>query len=215
MGGIASRLGAERRGPGHEGLGAWPQLLAVVALASVLSGCLGDSTLEPLPPGPPVDCRAIPVVTCQQIVNDARTNADPGTAPVQIRAVCTTTCIPQSGDVKVDVLYSNGRRESYGMNWSGAAAPGGGQVPGPEATLPVPPTCQGVPVEHCRQQALAIVADGPASIGGGGQAITSILVRCTVDPCTRERGGGETTVTYADGSTSGSSWSYEGVAPGG
>ena len=119
IGGIPARLGA------------------LAAVAALVAGCLGDDSLEPLPPGPPVDCRAIPAVTCQQIVDDARRNADPGTAPVRIRAVCTTMCTPRSGDVQVDVRYSDGRRQSYGMSWTGAE-PGAGQAPAPAPSAPPP-----------------------------------------------------------------------------
>jgi hypothetical protein len=38
--------------------------------------------------------------------------------------------------------------------------------------------------------------------------VTGILVRCGPGPCTVELGGGETIVTYEDGSSKSTTWNY-------
>lgn len=175
----------------------------LLAVALLVAGCRGlTATAAPVLMGPPVECVGIPAQTCQQIVADARGNAEPGTVPVRIRAVCTALpCTPQRGDVSVEVVYSNGRTDTYGMGWSSAPEP----VPpiGP-AELPVEPVCQGVPQGPCRDRALETVGADP-----NRAAIRGILVRCTAASCTDASGTGQTIVTYGDGGTSTSDWGYE------
>ncbi len=114
-------------------------LAAIIGAALLAAGCLDGTptaaTFGPIDQAqPPIECVAIPARTCQEIVTDARRNADPGTVPVRIRATCTRRpCTLQQGDVSVEVLYSNGRRDSFVMGWAGT---GPGDVQGPG--LPVP-----------------------------------------------------------------------------
>lgn len=182
----------------------------VVALAIVVlaTGCGGPaSTRTPVDFVPPVECIGIPAETCQQIVRDARANADPGTFPVRIRAVCSQVpCTPQRGDVSVDIEYSNGRRDSYGMGWAGGI--GADPEPPPEAVvLPVEPTCLGVPPGPCRERALETVG-----ANGDTADIVAIVVRCTPNAttraCTELAGAGQTVLTFADGSTQTADWGY-------
>ena len=180
MTGRASR----RSGPGRRTIVLLTALIAVLLLA----GCAGGTpTAPPADPGQPlVDCQGVPARTCQEIVNDARTNAAPGSFPIRIRAVCTKPpCTPQQGDVSVDIQYSNGRTDSYGMGWSGPM-PGDVPVqpePAGEPSLPVEPICVGVPATPCADMALGMVGSDPQ-----GRAIESITVRCTVPPCTEATG---------------------------
>jgi hypothetical protein len=182
----------------------------LIALSVLVSACLGESATLP-PPAPPVACIGIPPQTCQQIVNDARANADPGTIPLQIRAVCTGSCTPASGDVQVDVIYSNNRRDSYGMGWSGAVDPAPGGPAPAEPSLPVEPTCTGVPAAACLEQAMAALRGDPPV--DGAPPIVRIDVRCARSPCTETAGIGDTLITFADGTTSGSRWDYSGSTP--
>jgi hypothetical protein len=183
--------------------------VAILASAFVLVGCIaGAPTPVPVVPGQPfVDCQGVPAATCQTIVDDVRRNADPGSVPVRIKAVCTSPpCTPQGGNVQVEVLYSNGRPDSYGMGW-GAAPAEPAQTPPPEPSLPVLPACLGVPAGPCRNAAVNMVANA------GGRLIRTIVVRCTTAVCTDAKGEGATTVTFGDGTTETSNWSYENGTP--
>jgi hypothetical protein len=178
-------------------------VLGVVVL--LFAGC-GDgwSSAPPLDALPPVECVGIPAATCQTIVADARRNAEPGTVPIRIRAVCATPpCTIQQGDVNVEVRYSNGRADQYSMGWAG---PGAGQPPVP-VVPPVEPTCQGVPIETCRDMAISAVTGVT-----GGPAVTAILVRCSAT-CTSLQGDGETILTFADGTTTTATWGYSNSEP--
>ena len=184
-------------------------VLVLIALSATVAGCLGESATLP-PPAPPVSCVGIAAQTCQQIVNDARTNADPGTIPLQIRAVCTGRCTPAAGDVQVDVIYSNNRRDSYSLGWSGAVEPAPGGPARAEPSLPADTSCVGVAATACHDQAVSAMF-GAATTGGA--AVARIAVRCAISTCSETAGQGTTVVTYADGTTTTSSWEYAGSAP--
>lgn len=98
------------------------QASVLVLVTLVAAGCGGPSpTPTPVRMVPPIECIGVPATTCQELVVQARQNARPGTFPLHIRAVCTREqCTLQEGDVSVDVLYSDGSTESFGMGWSGA-----------------------------------------------------------------------------------------------
>ncbi|CAN5607722.1 hypothetical protein BH20CHL7_BH20CHL7_13180 [soil metagenome] len=151
----------------------------------------------------PVECVGIPEATCREVVAGARGNAAPGTFPVSIRAVCAQPeCTAASGDVQVDVQYSDGRRETYNMGWAGPAMPGDGPDV-PEPGLTVEPICQGVPAVQCREMALGATGGGP-----DGLRLLSIVVVCTRPPCTATSGDGDSIATYEDGTRLTSGWSY-------
>ena len=178
---------------------------AAFLLVAVLAAGCGGEAASPTPVEfiPPVECIGIPAGTCQQIVTDARRNAQPGTFPVHIRAVCAQPpCTIQQGDVSVDIQYSDGRRDSYGMGWSG---PGVEEPPPAQVELPVEPVCQGVPAGPCRDRAVEFVASSEDV-----RDIRSIVVRCTAASCTDVQGEGETLITFADGDVLTSSWGYAG-----
>jgi hypothetical protein len=186
---------------------------SLVLLAVSLAAC-DLATASAVPAGPPVDCRGIPVGTCQGIVADARTNAGPGAVPVNIRAVCLdAACTNASGNVQVDILYSTGRRDSYTMGWAGPA-PGMPEGPGVVLELPVAPVCQGIAPEPCLERARESLPVDEAGALSGGQ-IVRIVVRCTASSCTDARGDGDTVITFADGTTTTASWSYVNAAGGG
>lgn len=176
-----------------------------VALAAVLAlaGCGGVAeTPRPVDVGPPIECTRIPAQTCQEIVANARREADPGTVPVRIRAMCTrAVCTPQGGDVSVEILYSNGRTDQYGMGWAGAVGVDPGP-PQPVEPLPVQPICQGIAPDPCRERAIEAWSEHV-----GRRDVRGITVRCAA-VCTPEHGTGTTFVTFADGTTTTADWGY-------
>lgn len=175
-------------------------LSAAVALIVTACGVVGTGGLEPLPPGPPLECVGVPAMTCQQANQDARNNAAPGVVPVRVRVVCTSaTCTPEAGEVQVDIGYSDGRRDGYAMSWASA---GEAPVSDPDE-LPVE-VCQGVPEAPCQDAAQGAVARF------GGQKVASIVVTCTVRECTDAAGETSTTVTFADGTSETQSSGYLG-----
>lgn len=106
--------------------------------------------------------------------------------------------------------YSDGHEDHYEMGWSGAVdGPGQPGGPAPIASLPVEPTCQGVPAQACWQQAFVGLPNG--GLAPEQVAVGSIVVRCLKDPCTDAAGDGDTTITFVDGTTSSGSWSYAGA----
>jgi hypothetical protein len=95
-----------------------------LGLALLVAACIGEEPVatDPGPGQQPAGCIGIPSQTCAEIIADAKRNGDPGTVPVEIRAVCRhAVCTIQDGDAQVDIVYSNGRRDSFVMGW--AAAP--------------------------------------------------------------------------------------------
>lgn len=184
------------------------RILAVAAVAFVVLACGSSIGSTVIPDQPLVECVGVPPETCRQSLADARRNAAPGTVVVQIRVVCTKLpCTLQNGEAKVDVLYSNGRTESFGTGWA-AAAPMPAGPPQPAPALPVEPTCLGVPVVgdagNCHDFATSAM-DGVLD----GREVVSIVVRCKPDPCTPTNGAGKTILTFADGTTHTSEWSYQ------
>jgi hypothetical protein len=175
-----------------------------MAVSLAACGMIVGGGLEPLPPGPPLECIGVPAATCQQAQQDARNNAAPGVVPVRVRVVCTSaTCTPETGEVQVDVGYSDGRRDGYEMSWASA-----GEAPvGEPLELPVEPVCQGVPAVPCGDAALS--AFGSVL----GQEVASIVVTCAAAPCTDASGETSTTVTFADGTEETQSSSYLGATP--
>jgi hypothetical protein len=99
------------------------RFITVLAWALMVAGCMPFApTPVPIIPGEPIlDCRGIQAVTCQEVVADARLNAEPGEVPVRIQVVCSRLpCTPDSGEADVAVQYSSGRTSTYQMGWSNA-----------------------------------------------------------------------------------------------
>jgi hypothetical protein len=113
----------------------------------------------------------------------------------------------------VVTLTDGSQLRSSTLSWSDPGAGSGGgtsgtaqPVPAPiePPALPVEPICQGVPLSMCRT--MAETAFGELS----AETVVGILVRCTAPPCTEKHGTGDTTVSYADGTTRSSAWEYAG-----
>ena len=111
-------------------------LAAIVVLFALIgAGCALIPTQDsaPVPPGPlgpivpavgggpPIECRGVPLEQCRSFGNSG--DAD----TVRYIITCTTVCTPEKGDVRIDILGSDGTTRSNG---NGAYASGGG-VPGP------------------------------------------------------------------------------------
>jgi hypothetical protein len=179
----------------------------LLGLALIVGGCLEaePARTDDAPVGQPVECIGIPAQTCTEIVTDARRNAEPGTFPIRIRAACSRpVCTIRDGQAQVDVDYTNGRHDSFGIGWAGAAPAGG---PGRPPGLAIEPICQGVPRGPCRG-AVVDIDDG------SGRAVRAVIVRCTAATgCSDTKGEGDILITFEDGTTATTSWGYEGASP--
>jgi hypothetical protein len=177
--------------------------IAVLAWSFVVAACMpfAPTPVPIIPEEPILDCRGVLAVTCQEVVADARLNAEPGEVPVRVQVVCSARpCTLASGEADVAVQYSSGRTSTYQMGWSNAE---------PQAAPPPPipaPTCEGLPAQPCAEWA----ASAAMSVSDASQ-IASIVVRCRPGPCDDTRGEGETVVTLLDGTTTTSGWSYSGT----
>jgi len=189
-------------------------ILACLAVAFVLGAC--DVIAPPVPPpaagGPPLVCQGVPAQICQQGLDDARNNADPGIPVVQVRIVCTSPpCTVQNGATQVDVLYANGRRDSFGSAWesAGEAAPAPApDSPEPVPSLPVEPTCQGILERRCHDLARDAIIDLVDST-----VVAAIAIRCEPGPCDPDNGAGTTTVTFQDGTITTWEFNYGSAQP--
>lgn len=173
----------------------------LVCFAVLVGGCSlpGPTPIVNPPAQPLVDCAGVAPDVCQQAVRDAGLNAPAGAVVVRIRVRCTAqVCLPASGQTEVAVQYSDGSTTTFESAWEQAVP--GGQAP---PVLALTPTCVGVPLERCHETALGAVPAGEAR-----PPVVSIVVTCTKPPCTEAAGDGDMVVTYADRSTSASSWSY-------
>jgi hypothetical protein len=120
--------------------------LVLFALAWLIAACVGPpATPTPVKMIAPVECIGVPAQTCQEIVTDARRNAQPGVFLVHVRAVCTRqpACTLAEGEVTIDAQYTDGSTQSSGMGWSGAIDPA--LPPPPEPTIVAPPPESAVP----------------------------------------------------------------------
>jgi hypothetical protein len=177
--------------------------VALLVVVWSVAGCGGaapaDSSATPR-----IDCTGLPAARCDEAVASVARSL-PNEHPSRIEVRCISDpCTAASGAMDTTVTLADGRQlHANPLTWSDPSATGGGLVPPApgDPSLPVQPTCQGIPLTNCRQ-----VAGGSFQSGHG--AIVSILVRCTKNPCTAASGEGDTLVTYADGTQSTSGWGY-------
>jgi hypothetical protein len=184
--------------------------IILIALGALVSGCFGGESATPAPVvlAPMIECVGIPERTCQEIVTEARRNAEPGSVPLSIRATCSIpACTLLNGDVAIEVDYSNGNTMAWGTGWSGAEEPGVAPDPG-APIVPGEPVCLGVPALTCRD-----LAESSTSADPQGREIASITVRCRAVPCTTTTGSGDTLVVFTDGTSTITEWAYESPVP--
>ena len=113
---------------------------AIVGVALLVTACgltpvanrppVPAGPLGPIVPGPagaaPVECRGVPIEQCTGFANAGEADV------VRYIITCTSVCTPQQGDVRIDILGSNGIVRSAGDgNYASApaAAPAAPEVP--------------------------------------------------------------------------------------
>ena len=117
-------------------------LAAAVALAAGGCGLVPVQNGPPVPPGPlgpivqsddggtQVECRGVPIEQCRGFANAGEADV------VRYIVTCTSVCTPQKGDVRIDILGSNGAtRSAGGGSYSSADA-----VPAPAPAASEPAT---------------------------------------------------------------------------
>lgn len=185
--------------------------LAIVAIAIVVA--CGSPIAAP-GASPRITCVGVPAAKCDEAVAEVARSL-PHTAPAAIDVSCVSgTCTPENGTMDTVVTLADGSQlRSNPLSWSEPGVGTGGGVPAtepprpappPEPAVPVQPACQGVPASMCATMAETAFGELPT------EAVVAIVVRCTTLPCTDKAGTGDTTVTYADGSTRVSNWEYAG-----
>jgi hypothetical protein len=184
--------------------------IILIALGMLVGGCFGGGSATPAPVvlAPMIECVGIPERTCQEIVTEARRNAEPGSVPLSIKAACSSPqCTIQNGEVDIEVAYSNGVTSAWGMGWAGAEEPGVAPDPG-APIVPGEPVCLGVPALTCRE-----LAESSSGADPQGREVASITVRCRAVPCTTTTGSGDTLIEFVDGTSVVTEWSYENATP--
>jgi hypothetical protein len=123
---------------------------------------------------------------------------------VEIQVTClVAVCSPTDGQLRIDVLLADGRRESSGYAY-GSAQPA--PVPVEPPVLTVVPICLGVPFPTCKEMAESAVGSViPADLR---PPVARITVRCK-GVCTPTKGEGETRIDFVDGTNMVSGWGYE------
>jgi hypothetical protein len=196
-----------RRVPARRGRTAG-RLLAVLIVAVLAAACgepPAEATLDPSlgPAAPQVTCLGVPASKCAEFAKQA--TADGGTVPlVAIRIVCSAApCFEQSGQVAIDIVYADGRRDSTGTAWDTVRGTG---APPPQTAPPLPagikPTCIGLAQRLCNDMARNVMTEGMP-----GSVMVSVVVTCTA-VCNDRIGQGTTIATYDDGTTTTDQWGY-------
>lgn len=175
----------------------------IVLVVSILSGGCGGSDPSGSPTGEPnVACVGVPQAPCDDAV--ASLEGSFSVPIVQITVACMVpACTPTDGQLRIDVLLADGRRESSGYGY-GSAQPQPVQVDPP--VLTVVPICLGLPFATCKDMAESAVGSGvPSDLR---PPIARITVRCQ-GVCTPTKGEGETRIDFVDGTNEVSTWGYE------
>jgi hypothetical protein len=125
-----------------------------------------------------------------------------GRDDVTVLVRCTKPlCTPLDGEGETVVGFPDGSEVVSGWAYGAARTPAPATPP-----LAVEPTCGGVPEGPCLEFGTQAVPRQP------GMSPVSIAVRC-LGTCTSQRGRGETTITWPDGSTTISPWRYDTASP--
>lgn len=176
----------------------------VAILVLVVGACDSSGGGATATPAARVACNGVPQAPCDQAV--ASLEGSFGAPIVQITVACTVAaCTPTDGQVQIDMLLADGRRESSGYGY-GSAKPQ--PVPIVPPVLPVAPVCLGLPFATCKDMAESAIQDPTAGGAIARPRIARITVRC-IGVCTPTKGEGETRIDYVDGTNVTSSWGYE------
>ena len=179
-------------------------LLLAVAL---IDGCGASAPSGPAP-SPRITCVAVPSEKCDEAVASVA-RALSNETPEAIDVTCVSGgCTSASGAMDTVVTLPGGRQlHANPLTWGNS---GGPALPPGLPALPVVPICVGVPDEMCRQMA---GSEFPAAAIHGG--VVRIVVTCSRNPCTNQKGEGSTVVTFGDGTEDSSSgWGYENASGG-
>jgi hypothetical protein len=100
------------------------RLTAFMVAALLVGGCIWEAAPAAPIPGvrgqPTVTCLGVPPLICQQMLDDAESNASPGAFVVQARITCTQQpCTLARGEVESTIVYSDGQTSTMGMGWEG------------------------------------------------------------------------------------------------
>lgn len=175
--------------------------LAFALLVLTVAAC--EPVVETLVPvgAPRIDCQGVPPQQCQEALDMARDNSRAPLVELVVR--CTAPpCTIQQGQTEARARFADGSQQTFGSGWSGAVPAPVPVPPEPVGPLPVEPVCLGVPAQVCRDMASSAVSN----LQPGSPPVASITVRCT-EVCTPTNGTGESVVVFADGTSTGSSWS--------
>lgn len=175
----------------------------VVAAGLLIAACgAADDSGSPLA-APPTACLGVPQGPCDDAI--ASMEGSFGSPVVRAIVSCTVVvCTPADGEVQIDLLLADGRRESSGYGY-GSAEPQ--PVPINPPLLTVVPVCLGVAFPTCKDMAENALQGAGGTGPGVRPPIVQITVRCN-GVCTPTAGQGETRIDYADGTYATSSWGY-------
>jgi hypothetical protein len=180
-------------------MGGWGTWWLVATFVLVVGGCGGSEASGAPTPGPAVACQGVPQAPCDDAV--ASLEGSFGAPIVQVGVACiVAACTATDGQVDIDVLLADGRRESSGYGYGSAQTDPVQVVP---PVLPVVPICLGLPFAMCKE-----MAGGSDAPGGVRPPIVRITVRCK-GVCTPTKGEGETRIDFVDGTSQLSGWAYE------
>jgi hypothetical protein len=176
--------------------------LAALAVAILVGACGGPEPSGSPTGGPAIACVGVPQAKCDEAV--ASLEGSFSAPMVEIQVTClVAACTPIDGQLMLDVLLADGRRESTGYAY-GSAQPGPVQAEPP--VLPVVPICLGLPFATCKEMAESAVDSViPADLR---PPIARITVRC-LGVCTPTKGEGETRIDFVDGTNQVSGWGYQ------
>jgi hypothetical protein len=153
----------------------------------------------------PVDCQGVPAQQCEGAVEQARGVSRATLVQVVVRC-SAPPCTDEAGQMDVQALYSDGNTTGWSSAWA-AAVPMPAPTPliQPDAPLSIKPLCLNVPDAICEEMAWSSVSGLPS----GGPAVRSISVRCSA-VCTPTKAEGTVSIVFADGTSTFSSWGYDG-----
>lgn len=185
-------------------------ILAAAALALSSIGCAFP--MGPVAAGE-ATCVGLSQEICTQVVDALPGSESSEVSGFRVRCTADAACSSLSGDLDVDVVWSDGTRTSESLGWANGFDPAQARtvfarsgVPIP--TPPVPPDCMGVPPPECQSNWMTAMENVPTQ---QIDDVVRVLVECTsAAACTPTSGAGRVTLQFRDGTTLiESTWGYE------
>jgi len=142
-------------------------------------------------------CDGLPQPKCLESVARAESDLGPGSAaPRSVLARCTAaSCTAERGEGATTVTLADGTTQESTWSYSVQGPTVGGRVTLPPVTWDR--WCEGLAEPRCRDY----IASAELSLWQEYPILSSIVARCTVPPCTDDRGEGETIATFTDGTS--------------